>query len=86
MHFEDMAQAFIQKGASTYIAWDASVMLDYVDGATYVLIDKLCSDELTVKEAVAQTMAEKGSDPRYGSVLKHYPRQSASKTLSQLIE
>ena len=86
LHFEDVAQAFIQRGASAYIAWDASVMLDYVDVATSVLIDKLCSDELTIKEAVAQTMAEKGPDPRYNSVLKYYPRQSALKTLSQLIE
>lgn len=86
LHFDDVAQAFIQRGASTYIAWDASVMLDYVDGATFVLIDKLCSDELTVKEAVAQTMAEKGPDPRYNSVLKYYTGQSALKTLSQLID
>ena len=86
LHFEDMAQAVIKKGASTYIAWDASVILDYVDDATPVLIEKLCSDELTVKEAVAQTMAGKGLDPRYYSVLKYYPRQSALKTLSQLIE
>jgi len=86
LHFEDVAQSFIQKGASTYIAWDASVMLGYVDSASSVLIDKLCSDELTVKEAVAQTMAETGTDPVYNSVLKYYPGQSALKTLSQLIE
>jgi len=86
LHFEDMAQAFIQKGASTYIAWDFSVMLNYVDDVTPLLIEKLCSNGLTVKEAVAQTMTEKGPDPRYGSVLNYYPRQSALKTLSQLIE
>jgi len=33
-HVKDLAQAFIQKGASTYIAWDVSVLLDYVDDAT----------------------------------------------------
>jgi len=86
LHFEDMAQAFIKKGASTYIAWDVSVILDYVDDATPFLLEKLCSDELTVKEAVAQTMAGKGLDPRHNSVLKYYPRQSASKPLDQLIQ
>ena len=86
LHFEDVAQAFIQRGASTYVAWDASVMLDYVDDATLFLVEKLCSDELTVKEAVAQTMVEKGPDSIYGSVLKYYPGQSALKTLSQLID
>ena len=86
LHFEDVAQAFIKKGASTYIAWDASVMLGYVDGATYVLIDRLCSDELRVKEAVAKTMREKGRDPKHSSVLMYYPPETGGKTLRQLIE
>ena len=86
LHFEDMAEAFIQKGASTYIAWDASVILYYVDSTTPTIIEKLCSDESTIEEAVAQTMADKGTDPKYNSILKYYPRQCASKTLSQLIK
>jgi len=86
LHFEDMAQAFIKKGASTYIAWDVSVTLDYVDDATPFLLEKLCSDELTVKEAVARTIAGKGLDPRHYAVLKYYPRQSASKPLDKLIQ
>jgi len=86
LHFEDLAQAFIQKGASTYIAWDVSVSLDYVDGATATLIEKLFSEELTIGEAVAQTMDEKGPDPDYGAVLKYYPQQSGNKTLRQLIK
>ena len=85
-HFEDLAYAFIQRGASTYIAWDASVMLDYVDGATATLVEKLCSKELTIKEAVAQTMEAKGPDPNYGAVLKYYPSQSANKTLRQVCD
>ena len=86
LHFKDMAQAFIEKGASTYIAWDTSVILDYVDDATPFLIENLCSDELSVKEASARTMAEKGRDPEYDSLLKYYPEQSAQQTLGQLIE
>jgi hypothetical protein len=85
LHFNDFAQAFIQKGASTYIAWDASVMLNYVDDTTPVLIEKLCSDKLTVEEAIAQTMSEKGPDPDFGSVLKYYPEQSSHHTLDELI-
>jgi len=86
LHFKDLAQAFIEKGASTYIAWDISVLLDYVDDATSTLIEKLCSEELTIAAAVAQTMDEKGPDPDFGAVLKYYPRQSGAKTLRQLIE
>lgn len=85
-HFKDLALAFIQRGASTYIAWDVSVLLDYVDDATIALIEKLCSEEFTVREAVAETMKEKGPDPEHGAVLKYYPPASAGKTLGQLIE
>ena len=86
LHFEDLAQAFIEKGASTYIAWDVSVGLNYVDDATPAIIDKLCSRELTIEAAVAETMKEKGPDPDYGAVLNYYPRQSGDKTLRQIIK
>ncbi len=82
----DLAQAFIDKGASSYLAWDGLVGLDYVDDATITLIEKLCSEELTIEAAVAETMAEKGPDPNYGAVLGYYPSQSGNETLEQLIE
>ncbi|MFC1969327.1 hypothetical protein ACFLVF_02425 [Chloroflexota bacterium] len=84
LYYEDLAQAFIDKGASTYIAWNASVVLDYVDSSTPVLMENLCSKKLKIGVAVAQTMSEKGPDPRSGATLRYYPRQSASKTLRQL--
>ncbi len=86
LYFKDLAQAFVQKGASTYIAWDASVVLDYVDDATTALIEKLWSEELSIGKAVAETMKEKGPNPNYGAILKYYPRQSGAKTLRQVID
>ena len=83
---EDLAQAFIQEGASTYMAWNVSVGLSYVDDATTALVEKLCLKELTIAEAVAETMKEKGPDPSFGAVLQYYPPASANKTLRQLIE
>jgi len=85
LHFTDVAQAFIEKGASTYLAWDVSVILGYVDDTTPSLVKKLCSDELTIEEAVYDTMREKGPDPDFGAVLKFYPRQTGEKTLRQVI-
>ena len=85
-HLKDLAQAFVEKGASTCLAWNASVHLNYVDGATPVLVEKLCSKELTIAKAVAQTMREKGPDPEYGAMLKYYPLETGDKTLWQLIE
>jgi len=62
----DLAQAFIDKGASVYLAWDRSVELDYVDNATPYLIKQLCSGKLTIREAVDSTMNVIGPDPNYG--------------------
>ena len=84
-HFTDMAEAFIEKGASTYIGWDFSVLLDYVDRATPLLVEKLCNEKLTIKEAVTRTMQEVKPDPRHGSVLHYFPTDTGDKTIDQLI-
>ena len=84
-----LAEAFVAKGASVYLAWDGSVGLDYVDNATINLMQHLCateSDEMTVDQAVRQTYHDVGSDPDYDAVLKYYPAQNGGKTLSELIE
>jgi hypothetical protein len=82
----DLAEAFIDKGASVYLAWDASVELDYVDRATPYLMRQLCSGKLTVKEAVNNTMNVIGPDPEHQAVLKYYPSGKGDKTVGELIK
>jgi hypothetical protein len=82
----DLAEAFIDKGASVYLAWDASVELDYVDRATPYLMGQLCSGKLTVKEAVDSTMNVIGPDPEHQAVLKYYPSGQGDKTVGELIK
>ncbi len=84
-YLEDMATAFILKGASTYLGWDASVGLGYVDQATANLITNLCDKGMTIEQAVERTMAEIGPDPEYNAYLKYYPAKSRSQTIRQLI-
>ena len=31
LYFDDLAQAFMEKGASAYLGWDAAVDLSYLD-------------------------------------------------------
>ena len=81
----DLAHAFIDKGASSYLAWDDIVELDYVDEAGAYLVGQLCREDLTVEQAVRNTMAEKGPDPKYGAILKYFPPQSGGKTAKELI-
>jgi len=85
LYLYDLAQAFIEKGASTYMGWNASVSLDYVDEATPVLVTNLCRQGMTIKAAVNETMAEVGSDPSFHASLKYYPTESGNKTVRALI-
>jgi hypothetical protein len=85
----DLAEAFIDKGASVYLAWDRSVELNYVDEATPYLIRQLCSEKLTIREAVDSTMAVTGPDPEYGAELQYYYDPSShngDKTLEELVK
>jgi len=82
----DLAEAFIDKGASVYLAWDRSVELYYVDDATPYLMNQLCSEKLTIREAVDATMDVIGPDPNYGAELQYYPASKGDKTLKELIK
>ena len=86
LYIKDLASAFVDKGASAYLAWDASVDLDYVDRATAYLIGQLCTDKVTIEKAVTSTMNVVGPDPKYKAVLKYYPSQSGDKTVKKLIQ
>ncbi len=82
----DLAEAFVGKGASVYLGWDGSVVLGYVDRATGVLLDKLCSEELTITAAVTETNDQVGFDPQHGARLRYHPVSTYSQTLFDLIE
>ena len=86
IYLEDLAKAFVDKGASVYLAWDASVLLPYVDDATLYLIGQLCSENTTVEEAVDRTMRVKGLDPEWKAELEYYPSGTGNRTLEELIQ
>jgi len=83
-YLDDLAMGFIEKGALAYLGWDDIVGLHYVDRATAYLVRQLCSEGLTIEEAVASTMAHIGADPKYKAELKYYPSGSGDKTLAGL--
>jgi hypothetical protein len=86
IYLPDMSQAFIDKGASVYLAWDLSVVLHYVDEATHYLVSQLCSERATLAEAMQSTMQVIGPDPQYEARLKCYPPEQADKTLAELLQ
>jgi len=86
LYLDDLPQAFIQKGASVYLGWQATVDLSYDDETTASLVQRLSAEQLTVEQAVTGTMAEKGPDPAWGAMLKYYPAESGNQTVKELIE
>ncbi|MFC2066953.1 hypothetical protein ACFLUO_07930 [Chloroflexota bacterium] len=85
-YLDDMATAFVQRGASAYIGWDNLVSLKYVDKATLTLISNLSTGNMTMEEGIDKTMGELGYDPYFHAQLKSYPPQSGIKTIRELIE
>jgi hypothetical protein len=86
LFLRDLAPAFIDEGASVYVGWNGSVELYYVDEATPYLVEKLCSGNLTIKEAVDSTMEVIGPDPEHKAGLEYYPSDIGDNTLRELID
>ncbi len=89
LYYDDLARAFIGRGASAYLGWYGSVLLNYVDEATPYLMRQLCFEEATIEEAVDRTMDPEegiGLDPRYKAGLRHYPERIGDKTLAELLQ
>ena len=85
LYFDDMAQVFIYKGASIYLAWNRTVNADYADEASAYLIEELCKD-VTIRKAISRTIIEKGRDPTYRATLEYFPSDNGDKILKQLIQ
>jgi hypothetical protein len=83
--YDDMPAAFVEKGASAYIGWSAVVSLEHTDSVILDLLGKLCTDNLTLAQAVAGTTADLGNDPYFDAYLKYYPAESGGKTVRELI-
>ena len=69
----DLAQAFLTLGAKTFVSWDRPVTAEHTDAATAQLLENLFTNGLGMREAVARTMDDVGSDPAYGSRLAVFP-------------
>ncbi|MBN1161890.1 MAG: hypothetical protein JXA17_08085 [Dehalococcoidales bacterium] len=83
--YNDMATAFIEKGASVYIGWNEVVTLGYVDDMMLNLLKHLCTDNMTISQSLSLTMEEVGTDPLFGAFLKYCPAENGSRTVAELI-
>lgn len=79
-----LANALINRGASTIIGWDDWVDLDHNDRAIERLLQALLIEQFTVEGAVEITMNDIGLDPIYKANLSYYPREKGHYDLSGL--
>jgi hypothetical protein len=70
---DDLAQAFLARGAKDFVSWDQSVTAEHTDAATKELLVNLFDKGRDLREAVASTMDDVGPDPSFGSRLTVYP-------------
>jgi hypothetical protein len=85
LRITDMAEAFVKKGASVYMGWNASIYSIHGDFVTLGVIRHLLLENQTVTEAVNAAMEEIGPcqvlETGTTSVLSFYPLSSESLTV-----
>ena len=77
----DLAQAFIERGASAVVGWNEWVDLSHNDKAILHLLRGLTTGRLTLEQAVRKTMNEIGPDPAYKSILNYLTGEVGTYTL-----
>jgi len=71
---DDLAKAFVDRGAKDFVSWDGSVTAQHTDAAGEALLKHLfAAEQRDLRQAVATTMQEVGRDPAFGSSLAIYP-------------
>jgi hypothetical protein len=78
----DLAEAFMEEGASAYVSWDGPVSLKHTDEAFLCLLEAMTVQRLTLGEAMGYTNDLVGADPDYNSTIAFYPAASAGIKIS----
>ena len=78
----DLAEAFVEEGASAYVSWDGPVSLEHTDEAFLCLLEAMTVQRLNLREAVGYTNDLVGADPDYNSTIAFYPSASAGVSIS----
>jgi hypothetical protein len=73
LYSNQLADAFVGRGASVFISWDERVGLAHTDEAVSVFLRSLAGDNMTVAKSVEKVMTEVGPDRMYSSYFRYYP-------------
>lgn len=75
---DEMAEAFVEKGAKVYMSWNGPVIPDHTDKSTAHILLNLVAKNQTIANAVTETMKDVGPDPTYKSLLSFYPVEAGN--------
>jgi hypothetical protein len=64
------AQAFLDRGADSFVSWSKPVSAPHTDEATETLLENLLEKDMDLEAAVEETAAEVGPDPTYDGELR----------------
>lgn len=81
--YEDMAEAFIEKGASVYVGFRNPVSASHTDQTTARLLQHYVGEGLTLKDSMTKTYEEVGPDPAYDSVMLYYPQDAGNQIIGK---
>jgi hypothetical protein len=83
LQLNDMANAFIEKGAKAYVGWTGTVSANHTDTATTHLLQHLLLEKHPINQAITQTVDEVGPEPlsKVGSTLSFLPEESWNYTI-----
>ncbi len=78
-----LAEAFVAKGAASYIGWNGVVTVSHAD-STFESLVKLLLEGQPVDKSIQDVMTTVGPDPLYGARLLSYPQTSALSDVSSI--
>jgi hypothetical protein len=81
LYTDQLADAFVKKGAKVFIGWDEKVSLTRSDEACNLLLKALIDEKMTVSNAVEKVTSEVGEDTTYNSTLEYYPKEAGNLVL-----
>jgi hypothetical protein len=81
--YNDMASAFIKKGAKVYVGWSDTVSAEHTDLAFTYLLQHWLAENMTLQQSVQETFKDVGFDPTFKSLLMYYPLDAGNQTLER---
>jgi hypothetical protein len=82
--FSDMADAFTEKGAKTYIGWSDAILGTRNDPAITRLLEHLITEKQTIENAIMNTMKEFEPTQTDYSVLRYHPLEVGNQAIEDI--